>query len=438
MKLLVNMKNTFIDNPFMKSISILAAGTAISHLFIFLTTPILTHLYSPEQFGIFSIYLSLLYSISVIASLMYDQAIPLPKDDQEGWDALVLSLMIAVGISIIVFVCALILPIGKWVGAPELDRYAWLLAISVFGIGWFQAFNSWSIRVRDFTSISRSKINMNSGQMVSQITFGFFHAGIFGLLAGEVIGRISGFLTFLKYLFKNKPKVKLFCFQGIKRAIIRYKNFPLISSWSAFINISGARIPAIFLAAHYGPAVAGWYLLAEKILTVPEALLGYSVKQVYMSESSRLHAKGEEFSSLFWMTVKKMSIIGGVVIGMIALAVPPFIPLLFGHEWKEAGPYLHMISLLFFMRMVVNPIATNFYVLESQALQIISEVIRFSLICLSMIVSYFYIERADMAILVISLLSSLGYLSYGIASWYIVKIHFRKAETSVSVERIKS
>ncbi|RDU36039.1 hypothetical protein DRW41_15745 [Neobacillus piezotolerans] len=438
MKQLVNLKNSLINNPFMKSISILAAGTAISHLFIFLTTPILTHLYSPEQFGVFSIYLSLLYSLSVIASLMYDQAIPLPKDDQEGWDALVLSLMIAVIISIIVFVCALIIPIGKWVGAPELDRYAWMLAVSVFGIGWFQAFNSWSIRMRDFSSISRSKINMNSGQMVSQITLGFFQAGIFGLLAGEVIGRISGFVTFLKYLFKNKPKVTLFCFQGVKRAIIRYKNFPLISSWSAFINISGARIPAIFLAAHYGPAVAGWYLLAEKILTVPEALLGYSVKQVYMSESSRLHARGEEFSSLFWMTVKKMSLIGGGIIGIIALAVPPFIPMLFGQEWKEAGSYLHIIALLFFMRIVVNPIASNFYVLESQGLQIVSELIRFSLICLSMIISYFYIERAALAILVISCLSSIGYLAYGIVSWHIVRKHFRKAGRSVSGERIES
>ncbi|HGI1102849.1 TPA: hypothetical protein ACJP3L_001699, partial [Streptococcus pyogenes] len=77
MKMITNIKKSVVSNHFMKSFFILATGTAMSHIFILLATPILTRLYSPEEFGIFSIYLSILYSVSVIASLMYDQAIPL-------------------------------------------------------------------------------------------------------------------------------------------------------------------------------------------------------------------------------------------------------------------------------------------------------------------------------------------------------------------------
>ncbi|QQZ07865.1 lipopolysaccharide biosynthesis protein [Heyndrickxia vini] len=424
MKMIANLKSFISNNHFMKSISILAAGTALSQLFLLLTTPILTHLYSPEEFGIFSIYLSILYSVSVIASLMYDQAVPLPKDEQEAWDTLMLSLIIVIFMSVFVLIAAWILPIGEWLDAPELEHYAWLLAFSVFGIGWFQALNSWNIRTEDYLSISKSKINMNSGQMVSQITFGIFQTGILGLLAGEVIGRISGFLTLLRFIFKNKPHVRLFCLNGLKKVFIRYKNFPLLSSWSALINVSGTHMPAVFLAVHYGPAVAGWYLLAEKILTVPEALLGYSAKQVYMSQSAKLSTKGRELNALFWMIVKRMSILSLVIIGLIFLIVPSIIPFLFGEAWKEAGKYVQIISILYFMKMVVNPISGNFYALESQNYQMISEGIRFFFICLSMILSFFYIENPTTAIFCISILTSIGYLTNGFFSWYVMKIRF--------------
>jgi O-antigen/teichoic acid export membrane protein len=424
MKLIINIKNLILNNHLLKSISILTAGTALSHFLLLITTPILTRLYSPEEFGVFSIYLSILYTVSVIASLMYDQAVPLPKDDQEGWDTLVLSLLIAVFMSALTFAGALVLPIGEWAKAPELDGYVWLLAFSVLGIGWFQAFNSWSIRIEDYPTISKSKINMNSGQMVSQIALGLFNTGTLGLLAGEVIGRVSGSLTFIRYIFKKKPQVRILSLKGLKKAFIRYKNFPLLSSWSALINVSGTHAPAVFLAAQYGPAIAGWYLLADKILTVPDALLGYSVKQVYMSQSAKLSTQSSEFIALFWLTVKKMVLISAIIIGGIVLIVPSIIPVIFGESWKEAGTYLQMISILYFMRMVINPISGNFYALESQTYQIISESIRFSLICLSMVLSFFYIESPAISIFCISVLSSLGYLTNGFFSWYVMKKRF--------------
>ncbi|GAB6484546.1 lipopolysaccharide biosynthesis protein (plasmid) [Bacillus paranthracis] len=437
MKMITNIKKSVVSNHFMKSFFILATGTAMSHIFILLATPILTRLYSPEEFGIFSIYLSILYSVSVIASLMYDQAIPLSADDQEGWDTLVLSLIIVVFMSLLIFMIVWFLPIEKWITTSQLGQYAWLLALSVLGIGWFQAFNSWSIRIGDYPSISKSKIIMNSGQIVAQITLGFFNIGILGLLVGELVGRISGCSTYVRMISKNKQPLQIFNLKGLKNSCIRYKNFPLLSSWSALINVLGSHIPAIFLAVHFGPAVAGWYLLAEKILIVPEALVGYSIKQVYMSHSSKFATKTREFPALFWLTVKKMVVISGIIIGCISLISPYIIPVLFGEVWTESGVYLQMISILYFMKMVVNPISWNFYVLESQMYQMISEIIRFSFICVSLILSYFYMDSPKTAILCISVLASVGYLTHGYFSWYVMKVHFRNKEKRLYSNKLK-
>lgn len=432
---MATLKLHLVHNPFMKSLSILVAGTAMSNLLLLLTTPIVTRLYTPEQYGVFSLYLSILYSISVIASLMYDQAVPLPKEDQDGWDTLILSLLLVILMSGVVLVLTLTLPFGAWMNAPELSCYGWLLVFSMLGIGCFQALNAWCIRTEQYPAISKAKVSMNSGQTGSQIVLGLVHTGVLGLLAGEIIGRFSGCVMFISSLVKKKPAIRLLNLPGIRKTFIRYRSFPIWSSWSALINVTGTQLPAVFLAARYGPEAAGWYLLADKLLTVPDALLGYSAKQVYLAQSAKLTGDGKAFQALFWSTVRKMLLLGFAAIGLMALVVPPLIPLLFGANWKESGVFLHMLSVLYLLRLIVNPIASNFYVLEAQANQIISEVIRFALIAFSMLAASIWIESAAKGVLCISVLSSLGYAVNGFFAWYVMKVRFKGGIGSLRRER---
>ena len=58
-----------------------------------LAAPLLTRLYSSEDFGLLSVYTSLLALIGVISSLRYELAIPLPEDDGEAVNVAVLSLI---------------------------------------------------------------------------------------------------------------------------------------------------------------------------------------------------------------------------------------------------------------------------------------------------------------------------------------------------------
>jgi O-antigen/teichoic acid export membrane protein len=44
-----------------------------------LVSPILTRLYTPEDFGVFGVYASILGIVTVVASLRYEYALPLPE-----------------------------------------------------------------------------------------------------------------------------------------------------------------------------------------------------------------------------------------------------------------------------------------------------------------------------------------------------------------------
>lgn len=62
----------------------LVGGTAIAQDLSVLSSPLLTRLYGPEAFGIIAIFTAITGIISVMACLRYEQAIMLPKRDEEA------------------------------------------------------------------------------------------------------------------------------------------------------------------------------------------------------------------------------------------------------------------------------------------------------------------------------------------------------------------
>ena len=81
----------------------LIAGAGAGQLIGIITAPIITRLYSPTEFGVYSVAVSILV-VSVIACLRYDFAILLPSDDLTAANLLALSLAIDVLTSLVLAV----------------------------------------------------------------------------------------------------------------------------------------------------------------------------------------------------------------------------------------------------------------------------------------------------------------------------------------------
>ncbi|MCS5582709.1 MAG: oligosaccharide flippase family protein, partial [Pseudomonadales bacterium] len=125
---------------FVRSVSILAGGTAAGQLIVIAASPILTRLYSPEDFGMLAVYGGVLGILGVIASLRYQLAIPLPDTDREALHIVALSLLI-VGLMTGIVWLAVVLAGQEFVAllnTPELAEYLWLLPVGLFLVGVFQ------------------------------------------------------------------------------------------------------------------------------------------------------------------------------------------------------------------------------------------------------------------------------------------------------------
>ena len=77
---------------FVRSVLTVASGSAAAQLLLSLALPVLARLYTPAEYGVLAVYSAILTVLVVVASLRYESAIRLPREESSAGSLLVLTL----------------------------------------------------------------------------------------------------------------------------------------------------------------------------------------------------------------------------------------------------------------------------------------------------------------------------------------------------------
>lgn len=342
----------------------LAGGTAGSQLLLVLAAPLLTRLYTPEDFGVLAVYASLLGLICVISSLRYELAIPLPENDEEAASVTVLCLLIVLGATVLTSLLVVLFgnTTAEFLGAAKLSPYLWLLPVGVFASSTYSIFNYWSLRNKSFPAIARTKLRQAFTTLVLQI--GAFKLGAPALLAGQVFGHSAGTLSLALPAFKG-PAFQNVSRHGIGRAARRYRRFPIFSTWEGLTNTASLQLAPMVFSAAFGPASLGLYALAHRVLTLPLGLVGYAIGQAFFAHAPDAHREGKMGTSVTHFTVT-LARLGAPPLILLILFGPDLFALVFGTEWRHAGYIAAWMAPWLYLQFIYSPISTVFSVTESQ------------------------------------------------------------------------
>src|SRR5258708_17111978 len=127
---------------------IVAFGTGSSQVVAGIVVPILSRLYTPSGFGLFSLFLSIAGMCSVVSAWGYELAIPLPAKDEHAAHLLVAASGIVMGMTLLVGM------IGLFVNAPlailfkddRLQSVLIWIPVSLFAVGLYNNLSYWAIR----------------------------------------------------------------------------------------------------------------------------------------------------------------------------------------------------------------------------------------------------------------------------------------------------
>lgn len=331
-----------------------------------LAAPILTRLYTPEDIGLLSVCVALLSLVAVIASLRYETAIPLPNDENEAAALLVLSLLVVLVVTALSSIPILLYrkQIAQLLNAPKLANYFFLVPLGVLFIGVFSVLNCWAIRMKEFTSLAKSKISQSVVAVGIQV--GGSALGPIALLLGQVAGYATGSLSLILSVLRQRWKVvTTVTLPDIFLVARRYKKFPLFSTWDALFNTAGSQLPPILFSAIFSPAVAGLYTLAN-LAGTPIHLLGQSIANVFFPIAVQAHREGK-LGPLVAITYSRLAHIAMPLILVQLIAGPELFRLAFGPEWREAGVFAQWMAPWLYLTFTTSTLSSLFDVLNRQA-----------------------------------------------------------------------
>ncbi len=353
-------------------------GTAAGQFVSILLSPALTRIYSPQQFGVLSVYTALLTIFVVIASLRYELTIPMAANDEDATNLVALCGCVLAGTTLIVAVGAFAFPEAAlerlWptpINSAYIFLYRGLFVLGFLCLGGYYIALYLGTRGGAYHAIARTRLYQGVVGPVSQIGFGLVGAGAPGLLAGSILGQSAGTFGLFHRLLRRDPTV-LDKVTWVRMAVLarRYRRFPLIASWAALIDSAGgSQLLYLLVTGAYSARIAGFIFLAERVVARPLSMVGTSILQVYMGEAGRTASEDPpKLKKRFYQVVNRQFWLALVWIGLANGIAAFLFPKLFGAEWGDAVIYLQAMSIGYLAQAIVLPVFHTLQILEKQLL----------------------------------------------------------------------
>ena len=366
------------SSRFVRDIAVLTMGTAFAQAMTVAASPILSRLYSPEDFGLLGVFMAIAGPIAVISCLKYELAIILAPDDRQATEVFMVSLLVCLLVTASALIAVLLA--GPWI-AMRLDLSGSthiLLAIPFIVLigGCLSALSETANRKRQFRRLSMSAIVQSGVAIVAQIGLAAIGFGGHGLVLGRIVGAQSALLSLLPPLLAARSSQatrppSLGKLLGVART---YNSFPRLNAPKAFLLSISTNSPTILLGLLFGPASAGLYWFAARLLEMPTTLVGNAVRRVYYQKAATLQRDGKAILPLWRSVSLALSLLAIIPTAMLIAFAPMAFEFIFGSEWREAGRYAQWLALWWFCTFSNIPSAALVPVLGLQAAALIFEI----------------------------------------------------------------
>ena len=363
------LRSLFPQTDFLRNVLTLLSGTVLAQAIPILLSPILSRIYTPEEFGIFAIFSSFAAAFAAIATFRYELAIMLPEKESSAVNLLRLSFIITVLLTALSFLFILLfshqLPI--WLSTPELSQMQFYLPLFLLFAGGAQALNYWLSRQKKFRLLAAGKVSQTGITGIVSIGLGINGFSSLGLIIGSIAGQFAALSIYFAGALKKLSTLEHFVSRKLMQENFRtYKTFITVNTPHALLGVLQDILVIFLLNYFFSKSLLGSYAFAFRILKVPAALIGAAMFQVYFQKASTLVADGKKLQSLTKSVYVQMSLVGVPIFTALAFFAPTLFSWIFGASWREAGEISQLLSPWLLLNFIFSPVAAITIVLNKQ------------------------------------------------------------------------
>jgi len=400
-------------SEFSRNVLTLMTGTTIAQVLTFVASPILTRLYSTEEFGVLGLYVAIVAILSSIAGGRYEFAIILPKKEEDAMNIFVLTLILSF-IFVLFLSFIIIFFYASIIKMFSIDIGIWLyfIPLSVLITALWSFLTLFNNREKNYKDIASSTVMRSSILVLIQLMVGFLKGGVIGLISGQIISSFFANLKLLKNILKKESffskisKAKMFSMAQ------RYRKFPLYQMPHALLNSFATQMPILLFSIFFVASIVGLYSLATRILFAPLMIIANANAKVYNQSLTEVYNKNEDaysFSINFLKSLFKKIIFPFL---LIVLFAPQLFAFIFGEEWREAGVYTQILSPYILLNVMVSSVAFIAFLLEQQKKSLMISIVHMFLTGSAILVGV-YFESIYLS-LILYMLVSVAVLLYNL------------------------
>ena len=344
-------------NEFFRNVATLMTGSTIAQIIALAIYPILADIYSPEEHGLFSLYMSIIAITGILSTGRYQIAILMPKEDKRAMNLVALAMAIAVVVSLILLLVVIFFrsEISGLFKNEGLEKWLWFVPLSTFLIAIFQVSIYWFNRHKNFRQTAAANLAQsvtNSGVKLS--TSNAIQAGG-GLIAGAITGQIVGAFWFLiQWMRKFTSYFRSVSFKEMGSVAKEYYRFPSFNMPNNLVNNISNALPIFLISTFFTAPQVGLYGLGFAMIFRPMGLIVNSMEQVF---SQRIIKKYNENLPI-WKEIRLLMLRSfqiGFIPFLLAGIFGPFIfRTIFGAEWEESGRFMQLLVPWFFAAFLSN------------------------------------------------------------------------------------
>lgn len=377
----------FCKSTYVKDTAILTFGVVIANVVPLVAYPILSRLYTPEDFGHLSLLTSISALLSIIATLHYESAILITKNSKLAAELIIAIQIIALSF---LFVAGLILIsfsgiISSLLNAAKISSWLWICPICAYCIVVFNCYNEWCVKHSLFKSLSINKIINGSVLPLGKIVFYFLRS--IGMFVGELAGQLITGISCLIRAFRSDSQY--FCRPSVMHMLYllkRYNKFPKNVLPGRLLNKVGLEIPIFLITAYFSAEELGYYSMAATLLVLPSKVIGKAISDTFRQKANSLINFQGNCSSFFKKVFLSLFLISLLSFSFLYLVAPIVFEIVLGVNWITAGYYCRILCFAMAIGLITDFGIGLYYIRERTDLFLYWQIFYFLLTLISMLI----------------------------------------------------
>jgi O-antigen/teichoic acid export membrane protein len=371
---------------------ILFVGTCVSQAIAIGGVPFLARIYSPSDYGILAVFISVSNIIGVVSCARYDIAILLPKGLTEMVSVIRLAFRVLTWVALSTLaICASLYFANKvdFFGKTVIiSSWLWFVPMSVFALGLQSIISQFSNRAQWYESIAKAQISQSFFSFFTCALLGIcllHYVGAMGLIIGTLVGQVVNIFVNVKGRLKRLFRI-LYAKPYSPATANKYIDMPCYSMPEALLSAFLQQIPVLSFSWIFGSSVVGYYAMAQRLVLLPVVLVGGVLSKLLFREYAVTYNSGRPINGLLLDTWVKYASLALIPALLLFFTSGWLFKAFLGASWAEAGKMVEIICVLGYFSFLAALSSPSHVVLRMQHVSLLFSATTLVVKCLIILV----------------------------------------------------